>query len=89
MNKEILVAKHVTKIYGVGTKHPVTALQDISLKMYEGDFICVMGPSGSGKSTFINTLSTIDVPTKGQVFINGTEVRAMGENEVGRFRYKN
>lgn len=89
MSKEILVADHVTKIYGVDTKHPVTALKDVSIRMYESDFICVMGPSGSGKSTFINTLSTIDMPTKGKVFINGTEVRAMGENEIGRFRYEN
>lgn len=89
MNQKILVADHVTKIYGLGTKNPVTALKDVSIKMYEGDFICVMGPSGSGKSTFINTLSTIDMPTQGKVFINGTEVRAMGENEVGRFRYEN
>lgn len=89
MNKEILIAENVTKIYGLGTKNPVTALKDVSLKMNEGDFICVMGPSGSGKSTFINTLSTIDVPTKGKVFINGKEVRTMGENEVGEFRYKN
>ena len=58
----------------MGTKNPVTALEDVSLKMYEGDFVCVMGPSGSGKSTFINNLSTIDVPTKGKVFINGKEV---------------
>ncbi|MCD7950692.1 MAG: ABC transporter ATP-binding protein [Erysipelotrichaceae bacterium] len=89
MSKEILNADHVTKIYGVGTKNPVTALSDVSLKMYEGDFICVMGPSGSGKSTFINNLSTIDVPTKGHVYINGKEVRKMGENEVGKFRYEN
>lgn len=89
MSKEILVADHVTKIYGLGTKNPVTALQDVSLTMYEGDFICVMGPSGSGKSTFINNLSTIDIPTKGKVFINGKEVRTMGENEIGEFRYKN
>ena len=89
MSKEILSAKEVTKIYGVGTKHPVTALEDVSLTMYEGDFICVMGPSGSGKSTFINNLSTIDVPTKGRVYINGKEVRSMSENEVGKFRYEN
>ena len=57
--------------------------------MNEGDFVCVMGPSGSGKSTFINNLSTIDIPTKGKVFINGTEVRAMNEGEIGRFRYQN
>ena len=89
MSKEILVADCVTKIYGLDTKHPVTALKDVSVKIHEGDFICVMGPSGSGKSTFIHTLSTIDMPTKGKVFINGTEVRAMGENEIGKFRYEN
>ncbi len=89
MSKEILSAKNITKIYGLGTSHPVQALNDVSLDIYEGDFVCVMGPSGSGKSTFINNLSTIDIPTKGKVFINGTEVRAMGGNEVGKFRYEN
>jgi putative ABC transport system ATP-binding protein len=48
-----------------------------------------MGPSGSGKSTFINTISTIDVPTGGRVFIHQKEVRSMTENEIGRFRYEN
>jgi len=89
MSKEILIAREMTKIYGLDTQNPITALKDVSLTMYEGDFICVMGPSGSGKSTFINNLSTIDVPTKGKVFINGTEVRAMSENAIGRFRYEN
>lgn len=89
MSKEILVAENITKIYGLGTSHPVTALNEVSLSMNEGDFVCVMGPSGSGKSTFINNLSTIDIPTKGKVFINGKEVRTMGENEIGRFRYEN
>lgn len=89
MSKEILCADHVTKIYGIDTKNPVTALKDVSLKLYEGEFVCVMGPSGSGKTTFINNLSTIDIPTKGKVNINGKEVRVMGENEMGRFRYEN
>ena len=89
MSKEILVAENIVKIYGLGTSHPVTALNGVSLSMNEGDFVCVMGPSGSGKSTFINNLSTIDIPTKGKVFINGTEVRAMNEGEIGRFRYQN
>ena len=48
-----------------------------------------MGPSGAGKSTFINNLSTIDLPTKGFVYINGKEVRQMSEREIGRFRYEN
>ena len=86
---KILIAKNVTKIYGVGTKNPYTALNDVSLEMEEGEFICVMGPSGAGKSTFINNLSTIDLPTKGFVYINGKEVRQMSEREIGRFRYEN
>lgn len=86
---KILIAKNVTKIYGVGTKNPYMALKDVSLEMEEGEFICVMGPSGAGKSTFINNLSTIDLPTKGFVYINGKEVRQMSEREIGRFRYEN
>lgn len=86
---KILIAKNVTKIYGVGTKNPYTALKDVSLEMEEGEFICVMGPSGAGKSTFINNLSTIDLPTNGFVYINGKEVRQMSEREIGRFRYEN
>lgn len=89
MSKQILVAENITKIYGLGTSHPLKALDNVSLSMNEGDFVCVMGPSGSGKSTFINNLSTIDIPTKGKVFINDKEVRTMGEGEIGKFRYQN
>lgn len=89
MSKQILVAENITKIYGLGTSHPLKALDNVSLSMNEGDFVCVMGPSGSGKSTFINNLSTIDIPTKGKVFINDKEIRTMGEGEIGKFRYQN
>lgn len=89
MKERILSAQHVTKIYGVGTKHPFEALTDVSLDVYEGDFVCIMGPSGAGKSTFINNLSTIDLPTRGKVYINGQEIRVMTENQIGRFRYAN
>ena len=87
--KEILVADKITKIYGIGTKTLFEALHEVSLTMYEGEFVCIMGPSGAGKSTFINNLSTIDIPTKGKVFINGKEVRVMSEGEIGKFRYEN
>ena len=50
---EILVAKNITKIYGIGTSHTFEALHGVSMTMNEGEFICVMGPSGAGKSTFI------------------------------------
>ncbi|WRK54101.1 ATP-binding cassette domain-containing protein [Coprobacillaceae bacterium CR2/5/TPMF4] len=64
-------------------------MKDISLTVYEGDFICVMGPSGSGKSTLINNISTIDIPTKGQVYIDGNEINSMSEKEIGNFRFQN
>lgn len=88
MKNEILVAKNISKTYGLDTKNPFTALKNVSLSMEEGDFICIMGPSGSGKSTFINNLSTIDIPTKGDVYINHQNLRTMSENEIGRFRYE-
>lgn len=87
--KCIVEAKDVVKIYGDDEKTQVMALDHVSLNIYEGDFITVMGPSGAGKSTFLNNLSTIDLPTKGSVKINGSEVRTMGEIEIGRFRYEN
>lgn len=90
MEKEnVLVAKNVTKIYGLDTPYPTTALKNVSIEMAKGEFVCVMGPSGSGKSTFINNLSTIDLPTKGEVYINGKEVKQMSEGQIGRFRFEN
>lgn len=85
----VLDVKDVYKVYGLYTDSEYEALHGVSFKAYEGDFICIMGPSGSGKSTFINNISTIDIPTKGFVFINGVEVRTMTTGEIGRFRYKN
>ena len=87
--KKIRQAKEVVKIYGSDPKNQVTALDHVSLDVFEGDFITIMGPSGAGKSTFLNNISTIDLPTSGSVKINGTEVRTMGEIEIGRFRYEN
>ena len=46
--KEILVADKITKIYGIGTKTLYEALHEVSLTMYEGEFVCIMGPSGAG-----------------------------------------
>ena len=88
MKKLMLEAKNIYKIYDLDTKNPYTAMKDVSLKVYEGDFICVMGPSGSGKSTLLNNISTIDIPTKGHVFIDGDEIGIMSEKEIGIFRYE-
>lgn len=87
MKKLVLEANNISKVYDQDTKNPFTALSNISLKIYEGDFICIMGPSGSGKSTLLNNISTIDIPTKGDVYIDGVKLNTMSEREIGEFRY--
>lgn len=87
--EKILEAKKLVKIYNQNTKNEFEALHEISLDVQEGDFICIMGPSGSGKSTLINNLTTMDMPSKGSLHINGKDVRKMMETEVGKFRYEN
>lgn len=89
MCQYILEAKKLKKVYGLLSKNEFEALHDINFQVKEGEFVCVMGPSGSGKSTFINNISTIDMPTKGLVYINGVEIKTMSSNEIGRFRYQN
>lgn len=88
MSKEIIKAEHISKIYALGSKHPYQALNDITLTINEGEFVCIMGPSGAGKSTLLNVLTTIDFPTKGKVFIDGEEVRTLSSHQVGLLRYE-
>lgn len=89
MSKIVLEAQHMKKVYNMMSASEFDALHDINIQVAEGDFVAVMGPSGSGKSTFINNISTIDIPSGGKVYINGKEVRSMGANEIGRFRFEN
>jgi len=85
----ILQTKKLTKIYNLERENEFEALHGIDFTVWAGEFLCVMGPSGSGKTTFINNISTIDFPTKGQVFIDGVEIHTMSANEIGRFRSRN
>lgn len=82
----ILETRNLTKIYNQQMENEFEALHGINFKAWAGEFLCVMGPSGSGKTTFINNISTVDFPTKGQVFIDGVEIHSMSANELGRFR---
>ena len=72
----------VHKTYDTGTK----ALNGISMKIDDGEFVFLVGPSGSGKSTLLNILGCLDTPTSGEYFLDGVPVRTMDKNERATLR---
>ena len=84
----MIAVKNLTKIFRVGSEK-VVALNDISLQIPKGQICCIVGTSGSGKSTLLNQLAGLEKPTKGQVFVTGKNISALGEGPLARFRQKN
>jgi putative ABC transport system ATP-binding protein len=85
--KSVIDIRDITKVYKMGEVE-VHALRGVSLKIYEGEFVSIMGPSGSGKSTLMNILGALDQPTSGEYYLDGVDVSKMGETELARIRNK-
>lgn len=83
--REIILIENVVKSYETGGEK-VNALDGVSLRVAEHEYVAIMGPSGSGKSTLMNILGCLDVPTSGTYAISGEEVGKMGERELARVR---
>lgn len=83
---EVLRAEQLSKVYGTKGKMTYTALKDIHLHVDEGEFVGIMGPSGSGKTTLLNILATIDKPTSGKLWINGTDPTKLSNKKLAHFR---
>ena len=83
--KIVVEAQKLCKDYVMGDV-VVHALRDVDLKIYEGDFIAIMGPSGSGKSTFMNMAGCLDRPTSGEVFLTGRPISGMSDDELATLR---
>jgi len=79
----------LTKTYNPGTDFPVTAVNDVTLTVEQGEFVAVMGPSGSGKTTLLNMLGGIDHPCEGTVTIDGMEITGLSDKELIGFRRDN
>jgi putative ABC transport system ATP-binding protein len=88
MFDKIIIETHsLTKIYKTG-KIEFKALNNVSLKIKEGDFIALMGPSGSGKTTLMNIIGCIDRPTSGDIFLEGQNLSTLHDSQLAEIRSK-
>ncbi|HKJ93572.1 MAG TPA: ABC transporter ATP-binding protein [Longimicrobiales bacterium] len=77
--------RDLTKVYREGDRDRVV-FRDVSCRVEAGEVVVLMGPSGTGKSTLLNLVSGIDLPTSGDVRVNGTSTTALSERERTLFR---
>lgn len=83
----LISLKEITKTYVTGTNE-YQALKGISLDIFEGDFVAIMGPSGSGKSTTMHIIGALDTPTSGSYLVKGKEISKFSEDELSEIRNK-
>ncbi|NOQ74533.1 MAG: ATP-binding cassette domain-containing protein [Crocinitomix sp.] len=81
----VIDIKNISKVFNPG-ENEVRALNDVSLKIYKGEFVSLMGSSGSGKSTLLNILGCLDQPTSGTYLLDGQEVSGISKSEISLIR---
>lgn len=83
----IIDLRNIYKIYYMGDSE-VHAADGVSLKIYKGEFVAIVGQSGSGKSTLMNIIGCLDVPTSGEYYLNGEDVSELSDDEQAHIRNK-
>ena len=83
--KVVIELQDVKRDFMVGDE-TVHALRGVSFKIYEGEFVTIMGKSGSGKSTLLNQLGCLDTPSSGEYLLDGISVRTMSKSQRARLR---
>ncbi|HZX01857.1 ABC transporter ATP-binding protein [Kribbella sp.] len=81
----LIELREVTKTYGSG-ETAVHALRGVSLRIEAGEYVAVMGSSGSGKSTLMNILGCLDVPSRGEYWLDGSDVARLSEDQQALVR---
>ncbi len=81
----LIRARNLRKVFRLGGE-TVEALRNVSLDVYLGEYLSIMGPSGSGKSTFFNMIGGLDTPTEGEVRVHGIDLRTLSQVQLARFR---
>jgi putative ABC transport system ATP-binding protein len=76
----------LTKIYSEGTEAETFALNGVSFKVPDGDYVAIIGPSGSGKSTLMNQIGALDRPTSGRVVIDGVNISELSSAQLAEIR---
>ena len=82
---EILKVENLTKKYGKKDTE-VVALDNVSFSVTKGEFVAIVGASGSGKSTLLHLIGGVDKPTSGKVYINGTDIYSLNNDNLAIFR---
>lgn len=83
--KPIIELKNVWRTYFIGDNR-VDALSGITFSVYKGEFVAIEGPSGSGKSTCMNIIGCLDLPTEGEVYLDGINIQSMDESDLAQRR---
>ena len=81
----LIEIKNLTKRYRLG-REVITALDNVSVDIEAGEFVCLLGPSGCGKTTFLHLVAGLDKPTRGEVYIKGVCVTKIKESDMALFR---
>src|SRR5438132_13761918 len=80
-----IVARFVSKTYWRGL-HPVTALENVSFEVWQGELALLVGPSGSGKTTLLNLIAALDRPDRGDIIVGGSELSGLSRSAAALYR---
>lgn len=82
---DIVTMEHVTKVYGEGDNR-VWGLHDVSMTVSQGETLAIVGASGSGKSTLLHIMGGVDMPTSGNVIVDGKDITKLNDDQMSVFR---